>query len=125
MAHPKRPSRRPHRFESRRIAAAAPGGIDALVDTFGHGYVDMAVELGVAPARIDTVIDFDAAGRHGARTAGNAEGANTSDLAEIVTRLTDGRLDLPVARTYPLTEVRAAYSELDRRHTRGKIVLVP
>ncbi len=108
-----------------RIRAAAPGGVAAFVDTIGNGYVDLAVDLGVAPARIDTVIDFAAAQRHGTRTAGNAEAANAVDLGEVVTRLADGRLELPVAATYPLADVRAAYTELDRRHTRGKIVLVP
>jgi NADPH:quinone reductase-like Zn-dependent oxidoreductase len=32
---------------------------------------------------------------------------------------------VPIARVYPLDEVRDAYRELERRHTRGKIVLVP
>jgi NADPH:quinone reductase-like Zn-dependent oxidoreductase len=34
-------------------------------------------------------------------------------------------LEVPIAAAYPLTEVRAAYQELSRGHTRGKIVLVP
>jgi NADPH:quinone reductase len=29
----------------------------------------------------------------------------------------------PIAAVYPLASVRAAYAELARRHTRGKIVL--
>jgi len=28
-------------------------------------------------------------------------------------------------RTFPLDQVREAYAELEKRHTRGKIVLVP
>ena len=59
------------------------------------------------------------------RGDGNAQGANPPDLSELVDRLADGRLELPVAATYPLAEVRAAYTELERRHTRGKIVLIP
>jgi NADPH:quinone reductase-like Zn-dependent oxidoreductase len=34
-------------------------------------------------------------------------------------------LEIPIARVYPLAEVRAAYRELERRDTLGKIVLVP
>ena len=30
-----------------------------------------------------------------------------------------------VANVYPLAQVREAYTELERRHTRGKIVLRP
>lgn len=38
-------------------------------------------------AGINSIIDFEAAQRHGR----NAEAANASDLAEIVARLADGR----------------------------------
>jgi NADPH:quinone reductase-like Zn-dependent oxidoreductase len=108
-----------------RIRDTAPEGVDAFVDTFGLGYVDLAVDLGVAPERIDTIIDFAAAARYGVRTAGSADGANAADLSELVTRLADGRLELPVAATYPLAAVQDAYAQLEQRHTRGKIVLLP
>jgi hypothetical protein len=32
-------------------------------------------------------------------------------------------LDVPIANVYPLAQVRQAYTELERRHTHGKIVL--
>ena len=35
--------------------------IDAFIDTYGQGYVKIAPELGVAPDRINTIIDFAAA----------------------------------------------------------------
>jgi NADPH:quinone reductase-like Zn-dependent oxidoreductase len=106
-----------------RVRAAARGSVDAFIDTFGGGYVDLAIELGVAPDRIDTIIDYDAAQRHGAKMDANAAGASAAVLAELAGELADGRLDLPVARTYPLADVQAA--DLERRHTRGKIVLIP
>jgi NADPH:quinone reductase-like Zn-dependent oxidoreductase len=34
-------------------------------------------------------------------------------------------VEVPIARVYPLDEVREAYRELEHRHTRGKIVLRP
>lgn len=108
-----------------RIRAATPDPVAAFVDTFGPGYVDLALELGVAPDRINTVIDFEAAHRHGVHSAGNAEGANLADVTELVTRLADDRLELPIAAAYPLTDVRAAFGQLEKRHTRGKIVLIP
>jgi NADPH:quinone reductase-like Zn-dependent oxidoreductase len=46
-------------------------------------------------------------------------------LAELAALLAKGELELPVAATYPLERVQDAYRELERRHTRGKIVLVP
>ena len=105
--------------------AAGDRGLDAFIDTFGGGYVDLAVELGVTVERIDTIIDWDAAQRHGTKIDGNAEGASATVMAELVALIDAGELELPIAATYPLDDVREAYTELERRHTRGKIVLVP
>jgi NADPH:quinone reductase-like Zn-dependent oxidoreductase len=108
-----------------RVRAAAQGHLDAFIDTHGGGYVDLALELGVAPQRIDTLIDFDAAAKHNVQTAGNADAADAATLQALVTRVAEGELEVPIARTFPLEEVQAAYRELSARHTLGKIVLVP
>jgi NADPH:quinone reductase-like Zn-dependent oxidoreductase len=108
-----------------RIRAAAPGGVDAFIDTVGGGYVELALELGVAPERIDTIADFAAIQRYGVKGDGNAVGASAATLAELAGLLAAGELELPVARTYPLEEVREAYRELAAGHTHGKIVLIP
>jgi NADPH:quinone reductase-like Zn-dependent oxidoreductase len=107
-----------------RIRDVADGRMDALVDTFGGGYVDLAISLGIAPERIDTIVDWTAAQRHGARTDGNLAGASAEVLAALAGLVDSGRLDVPIARTYPLAEVREAYRELEQRHTLGKIVLI-
>ena len=107
-----------------RIREAAPKGVDALVDTFGGGYVALAVrQLGVAPERVDTVADFAAIDEFGVKSDGNAAGASAAVLAELADLVATGELEVPIAATYPLEQVRAAYTELERRHTRGKIVL--
>ncbi len=106
-----------------RIRAAAPGGVDAFVDTVGGGYVELALELGVAPDRIDTIADFEAVARHGVKAEGNAAGASAETLAELAALIGAGELEIPIAATYPLDRVRDAYTELERNHTRGKIVL--
>lgn len=108
-----------------RIRDAAGGRIDAMIDTFGSGYVDLAIELGVAPPRIDTIIDFNAAARHGAKTDGRAAGASAEVLGELAQLIADGKLEIPIAGTYPLERVRDAYRRLEQRHTLGKIVLHP
>jgi NADPH2:quinone reductase len=107
------------------VSAAAPAGVDAFIDTFGPEYVRLAVDLGVAPERINTIIAFGAAAEYGAKTAGSAEASSTEVLTELAALVASGRLDLPIAATYPLDRVRDAYLELEKRHTRGKIVLVP
>jgi NADPH:quinone reductase-like Zn-dependent oxidoreductase len=108
-----------------RIREASGGRIDAFIDTFGGGYVEMAIGLGVAPDRIDTIVDRTAAQRHGTKTDGNAAAANAEVLAELAELIAEGRLEIPIVRTYPLAEVREAYRELEQRHTLGKIVLEP
>jgi NADPH:quinone reductase-like Zn-dependent oxidoreductase len=109
-----------------RIREAAGGErVDALVDTFGSGYVDLGIELGVAPERIDTIIDFAAAQRYGTRTDASAQGSSAAVLAELAALIAAEALEIPIAQTYPLEQVREAYRELERRHTLGKIVLHP
>ena len=49
-----------------RLRAAAPAGIDAFIDCFGDGYVEIALELGVPVGRIDTIIDWAGAAKIGA-----------------------------------------------------------
>lgn len=108
-----------------RVRGAAGGRVDAWVDTFGDGYVDLAIGLGVAPDRIDTIIDWAAAGRHGTKTDGNMVGARPEVLAELARLVDEGRLEVPIAGSYPLADVREAVRQVERRHTLGKIVLVP
>jgi NADPH:quinone reductase-like Zn-dependent oxidoreductase len=109
-----------------RIRAAAPGGVDAFIDTYGSGYVELALALGVAADRIDTIADFAAAAKYGVKTdGGTAAGPGARVLAELAGLIADGRLEVPIANVYPLAQVREAYTELERRHTRGKIVLRP
>jgi NADPH:quinone reductase-like Zn-dependent oxidoreductase len=108
-----------------RIRAAAPGGVQAFIDTYGSGYVDLALRLGVYAGRIDTIIDFAAAEKYNVKAEGNTAAASADVLRELATLVAKGLLEVPVAGVYPLAEVRDAYSELEQRHTRGKIVLVP
>jgi NADPH:quinone reductase-like Zn-dependent oxidoreductase len=108
-----------------RLRAASGGKVDAFIDTFGGGYVELALKLGVAPNRIDTIIDFAAAAKYGVKTEGNHEGATAEVLGQLAGLLAAGRLEIPIAKVYPLADVRDAYRELEQRHTRGKIVLEP
>lgn len=108
-----------------RIRAASEGRVDAFVDTFGDGYIELALDLGVRPDRIDTIIDFAGAEKHGTKAEGSAEAAGAQVLGELATLADQGRLEIPIAKVYPLDDVRDAYRELERQHTRGKIVLKP
>jgi NADPH:quinone reductase-like Zn-dependent oxidoreductase len=111
--------------QAERLLEAAHGTIDAFIDTFGGGYVELALDLGISPDRINTIADFEAARRHGVRNQGTHAIASASLLAELAQLAADGELEIPIAGTFSLERVRDAYRELEQRHTRGKLVLVP
>ncbi|HVW25736.1 MAG TPA: NADP-dependent oxidoreductase [Polyangiaceae bacterium] len=108
-----------------RIREASGGKVDAFIDTYGSGYVELALRLGVPKERIDTIIDFAAAEKYGVKTKGNDDAANAAVLSKLADALSSGRLEIPIAKVYALADVREAYRELEKHHTRGKIVLLP
>jgi NADPH:quinone reductase-like Zn-dependent oxidoreductase len=99
--------------------------INAFIDTYGSGYVKLAIQLGVPPDRINTIVDFAAAKEYGVKTEGAASAKNAAVLAELAGLIASGQLDVPIAATYRLTDVGAAFAQLAQGHTRGKIVLLP
>ena len=105
-----------------RIRQAA-GKVDAFIDTFGADYVQLALELGVEPSRIDTIVRFDAVAEYGVKAEGSGAGASASVLAELAGLIADGQLEMPIAATFPLSQVQDAYQRLASGHIRGKIVL--
>lgn len=108
-----------------RLREAAPNGIDAFIDLFGPDYVQLAVDLGVAPERIETIIAFEKAGEVGAKTEGSVDASTPEVLAEMADLVAGGAIDFDIAATYPLDQVADAFAELEQRHTHGKIVLLP
>jgi NADPH2:quinone reductase len=108
-----------------RLRAAAPDGIDAFIDLFGSEYLQLAVDLGVAPERINTIISRDKAKELGAKVEGSGNASTTEVLSEMAELVASGQIEIPIAATYPLEQVREAFAELEARHTHGKIVLVP
>ncbi len=107
-----------------RIRQAA-GKVDAFVDTYGAEYVELALELGVQPSRIDTIANFGAVARFGVKGDGSAAGSSASVLAELAALIAAGELEVPIAATFPLDRVQDAYRRLAEGHILGKIVLLP
>jgi NADPH:quinone reductase-like Zn-dependent oxidoreductase len=108
-----------------RLSAASPSGrVDAFLDFFGGGYVEMAIDrLGIPADRVDTIIDFAAAERFGVKMEGNADASDAAVLAELAGLIAAGELEVPISGVFPLDQVRDAYRTLEERHTRGKVVL--
>lgn len=106
-----------------RIRAIVPDGVDAFIDTHGDGNVEIAVALGVDRDRINTITDFAARKKYGVRGDGMATVSPREVLIDLARLIAAGELELPIAATYPLDQVRAAYERLSKRHGLGKIVL--
>ncbi len=110
-----------------KIKAAAGGRVDAFIDTFGHGYADLAIQLGIQPDRIDTIVDPDhvAVKKYGVKNEGSMDAATAEVLAKLAALIEQGHLEVPIAHIYKLDQVREAFAELETHHTHGKIVLEP
>ena len=105
-----------------RLRAAAPRGIDAVIDNAGEETVDAAIELGVDSARINSIVYFAGVAKYGISTVGGG-GKTAENLGDLARLVAAGTLVMPIAATFPLSQVREAYELLETRHLRGKVVL--
>jgi NADPH:quinone reductase len=108
-----------------RILEATPQGIDGFIDLYGPEYVELAVELDVPPEKIETIIAYEKAQEVGAKMEGSGDATSPEILGEMAELVATGKIEVPIAATYPLDEVREAFEQLEDRHTLGKIVLIP
>ncbi len=99
--------------------------VKAFIDTRGDGYVKLAIDLGIEPARINTIIDFAAAKQYGTKSDGSFSAMSAAVLEELAQLVASGDLEIPIADTFPLVEIQAAFRQLEQGHTHGKIVLLP
>jgi NADPH:quinone reductase-like Zn-dependent oxidoreductase len=106
-----------------RIRKIVPDGVDAFIDTFGSGNVEVAVSLGVDRDRINTIADFAGRKKYGVKGDGMSTVAPREVLIDLARLIAAGELQLPIAARFPLEQVRAAYERLSKRHGLGKIVL--
>ncbi|CAH0205229.1 Narbonolide/10-deoxymethynolide synthase PikA2, modules 3 and 4 [Microbacterium oxydans] len=106
----------------RELRAAAPQGFTAVLDTVGHGTVELALSLGVPPERINTIADYEARKNSAVAGVGGAA-AGAGELAQIAQLIADGVIELPIDSVHPLGNVREAYARSIAGHATGKIVL--
>jgi NADPH:quinone reductase-like Zn-dependent oxidoreductase len=110
-----------------RLRAIAPDGVDAVFDASGRGELPLSIELAGGPERVITIAAYDSAD-YGVLFAGPAQAAKTDPrvpFAQGAALIADGKLELPIWKTYPLADAAAAHTESERGHLRGKIILVP
>ncbi|MGN8025606.1 NADP-dependent oxidoreductase [Microbacterium sp. 22242] len=108
----------------------ALGAVDAALDAVGTGEaVAVSLALVADRSRIVTIAAPEPAAEHGfLAIAGNQpESAAFRDRirGELVRQADEGRLQVPLARTYPLAEAVEATQFLAEGHPGGKLALIP
>jgi NADPH:quinone reductase-like Zn-dependent oxidoreductase len=106
-----------------RLTVAAPAGVDAYIDNFGDGNVEIALDAGVAPGRINTIADGDAAALHPVHTDAQEQASSPAVWSRLAELIAAGKLTIPIAGEYPLEEVARAYRDVASRHGFGKRIL--
>jgi NADPH:quinone reductase-like Zn-dependent oxidoreductase len=107
-----------------RVRELAPGGVDLALDVAGSGVLPELVELAGYPEHVITIADFAGAQRCGVRFSRGDDGRAIYALAQIGALIESGRFTLPVAQTFPLTDVAAAHRVGETGSVRGKLVLL-
>jgi NADPH:quinone reductase-like Zn-dependent oxidoreductase len=110
---------------AQRVRDLFPNGVDAVLDTSGAGVLAESIELAGGPGRVITIADESAA-QFGVRFTGpDPTDRDRTALAKLADLAAGGQLDLPIWRTYPLTDAVQAHRDLEAHRNRGKIVLLP
>jgi len=108
-----------------RVRAISPQGVDAVLDASGRGEIPVSIDLAGGPARVLTLVAFDAADTGVQIYQGEREQAGTQGLQEIVGLIAQDRMRVPIWRTYALEQAAAALDVSRSGHLGGKIVLLP
>lgn len=104
-----------------RIRAAAPDGVDAVLDGVGGHALRVSVELVGDRDRVATLVDHGRAETLGVR--GIRAQRSRKQLVELARLAGRGRLEVPVRASYPLHRVGDAHRDVGRGHGAGKVVL--
>ncbi|MEV0523368.1 NADP-dependent oxidoreductase [Streptomyces sp. NPDC050439] len=98
------------------------GQVDAALDLAGSGVLRELVELTGDPSKVISIADLGAP-EFGVRFSGVA-GSVPDALTEAAALIADGRLHIPVEKSYTLAEAAAAHIDSRAGHSRGRRVIV-
>jgi len=109
-----------------RVSVLTDAGnpLSAVYDCHGRDALDAGVELGVPVDRMVGIAAYAAVGELGVHNVERAA-RTPQNLERLAARVAAGEIVLPVAATYPLSEVVAAFTALEGAHAPGKIVVLP
>jgi NADPH:quinone reductase-like Zn-dependent oxidoreductase len=103
-----------------RVRRISPGGVSVALDLAGGEALEATPSLLTPTGRWASIVDPSVTERGGRYVFVRPDATDLSALASLVD---DGRLTVPVAKTFPLAEAGEAQQLSASGHTRGKIVL--
>ncbi len=114
----------------RRVRDAAPDGVAAALDCIGTDEaVDVSLALVADRSRIVTIAAGHRAESDGIRHIAGAKPASKAYRdgvrADLVALAAEGKLEVPMARTYPLVDALDAVQVVLAGHPGGKLALIP
>ncbi|OPF80241.1 NADPH:quinone reductase [Streptomyces antioxidans] len=108
-----------------RVRAVAPKGVDAVYDAAGQGALPVSIELrGGTTDRVVTIAD-PAAADLGVTFSAGGGGRRMELIADYARLAAEGRLRVPVVRSFPLADAAEAHEQSESGHSRGKLILRP
>lgn len=102
-----------------------PGGVDLIVDAVSGGTLEQALEALKDGGKLVSIKN------HGDELVSGVDfeyvfvEPNASQLDHLRELAEDGKIKVPVSKTYGLDEAREALEQIESLHTRGKIVITP
>lgn len=100
------------------------GQVTAVYDCHGRATLEAGIELGLDVNRMVAIAGYEAIEELGVRDVDRAT-RTPENLAILAEELAAGRMILPIAATFPLTEIADAFRMLESPHVPGKIAVIP
>ncbi|MCP2267391.1 NADP-dependent oxidoreductase [Promicromonospora thailandica] len=104
------------------LRAAAPGGVDAAVDTAGRDFVARVADL-VPARRVVTITDFAAAQAGAIVTAGDPARLTAEAIGPVLALAAQGSFAVRIDSVHPFEDVDRALARSEQGHPAGKVVL--
>jgi len=108
-----------------RVRAAAPQGVDAVLDAAGQDALPVSIALrGGTTDRIVTIADMHAADHGVVFSAGGTPPEQVRAIMAAHARLAvEGKLAIPVVETFALADAAKAQELSEAGHVRGKLII--
>ncbi|MBV2156146.1 NADP-dependent oxidoreductase [Kitasatospora sp. SUK 42] len=104
-----------------RIAAAAPGGVDGVLDLIGGDALREVAGVFTDRTELVSTADRSTVAELGGRYV--ARSTTSETLAALAALVATGELDPHITNRYPLTHAAEALAAVESGHSRGKVVL--